>query len=82
MQVQCMNQGTQSQCSGTTQRDGVGREVGGGSGWGDTCAPVADSCRCMAKTHHNTVKSLSSDENINMFKKFKNTRIKLYSRRI
>ena len=23
-------QGTQSQCSGTTQRDGVGRELGGG----------------------------------------------------
>ena len=24
-----MKQGTQNQCSGTTQRDGVGREVGG-----------------------------------------------------
>ena len=22
----------------------------GGSGWGDTCAPMADSCRCMAET--------------------------------
>ena len=22
----------------------------GGSGWGDTCVPVADSCQCMAKT--------------------------------
>jgi len=21
-----------------------------GSGWGDTCAPMADSCQCMAKT--------------------------------
>ena len=39
--------GTQSQCSGTTQRDGVGREIQGG---GDKRAPVADSCRCMAKT--------------------------------
>ena len=29
-QVQCMKQGTQSQCTGTTQRDGMGREVGGG----------------------------------------------------
>ena len=28
-----MKQGTQSWCSGTTQRDGVGREWG--SGWGD-----------------------------------------------
>ena len=27
MQVQCMKQGTHSWCSGTTQRDGVGREV-------------------------------------------------------
>ena len=30
MQAQCMKQGTQSQCSGTTQRDRVEREVGGG----------------------------------------------------
>ena len=30
VQVRCMKQGTQSQCSGTTQRDRVGREVGGG----------------------------------------------------
>ena len=29
-------QGTQSRCSGTTQRDRVRREVGGGSGWGGT----------------------------------------------
>ena len=26
----CMKQGTQSWCSGTTQMDGVGKEVGGG----------------------------------------------------
>ena len=45
-----MKQGTQSQCSGTTQRDGREREVGGGLGWRDTCTPVADSCPCMAKT--------------------------------
>ena len=42
-QVRSMKQGTQSQCSGTTQRDGAGREVGG-SGQGDTCVPVGDSC--------------------------------------
>ena len=32
--------------------EGWGAEGGGmeGSEWGDTCAPVADSCRCMAKT--------------------------------
>ena len=30
VQARWMKQGTQSQCSGTTQRDGVGRETGGG----------------------------------------------------
>ena len=45
-----MKQGTQSWCSGTTLRDGIGREVGGGFRMGDTCTPVADSCQCMAKT--------------------------------
>ena len=30
--------------------DGMGREVGGGFWIEDTCASVADSCRCMAKT--------------------------------
>ena len=34
-----MKQGTQSWCSGTTQRDGVGKEVGGGSGWGTHVHP-------------------------------------------
>ena len=38
-----------SRSSGTTLRDGVGREVGGGSGWG-THVPMADSCECLAKT--------------------------------
>ena len=30
--------------SGMTQRDGMGREVGGGFRMGNTCTPVADSC--------------------------------------
>ena len=29
--------------SGTTQRDGMGREEGGGFRMGNTCKPVADS---------------------------------------
>ena len=37
-------------CTGKTQRDGVGREVGGGIGIGNTCKSMADSCQCMAKT--------------------------------
>ena len=30
-------------CTGTTQRDGVGREEEGGFRMGNTCIPVADS---------------------------------------
>ena len=33
----------------TTQRDGTGREEGGGLRMGNTCTPAADSCRHMAK---------------------------------
>ena len=36
-------------CTGMTQRDGKGREVGGGFRSGNLCTPVADSCWCMAK---------------------------------
>ena len=34
---------------GMTQRDDMGREVGGGFRIGNSCTPVADSCQCMAK---------------------------------
>ena len=30
-------------CTGTTQREGMGREEGGGNRMGNTCIPVADS---------------------------------------
>ena len=33
----------QLKCTGTTQRDGMGREEGGGFRMGNTCIPVADS---------------------------------------
>ena len=36
--------------TGKTQRDGVGREVGGRIRMGNTCKSMADSCKCMAKT--------------------------------
>ena len=36
--------------SGTTQRDGVGREMKEGFRMEDTSRPVTDSCQCMAKT--------------------------------
>ena len=31
-------------CTGMTQRDGMGREVGGGFRTRNTCTPVEDSC--------------------------------------
>ena len=37
--VRCMSQGAQGWCTGTTQRDGMVREVGGGSGWGTHVNP-------------------------------------------
>ena len=35
--------------TGMALRDGMGREVGEGFRMGKTCAPMADSCQCMAK---------------------------------
>ena len=40
----------QASCTGKTQRDQVEREVGGGSGMGNTCRSMADSCQCTTKT--------------------------------
>ena len=40
----------------TTQRDGMGREEGGGFRMGNTCTPMTDPCQCMAKKHYNIVK--------------------------
>ena len=31
-------------CTGMTQRDAMGRDVGGGFRMGNTCTPVVDSC--------------------------------------
>ena len=40
----------QGWCTGMTQRDGMGREVGGGFRMGNTCKSMADSCQSMSKT--------------------------------
>ena len=40
----------QGWCIGMTQREGMGREVGGGFRMGNTCKSMADSCQHMAKT--------------------------------
>ena len=44
VQVRCMILDAWGWCTGTTQRDGMGREVGGGFRMGNTCIPVVDSC--------------------------------------
>ena len=40
----------QGWCTGKTQRYGMEREAGGGTGMGNTCKSMADSCQCMPKT--------------------------------
>ena len=44
-----MRQDARGWCTGMTQRDGMGKEVGGEFRLGNTCTPMADSRRCMAK---------------------------------
>ena len=40
----------QAWCIGKTQRNRVEREVEEGTGMGNTCKSMADSCQCMTKT--------------------------------
>ena len=40
----------QGWCTRMTQRDGIGREMGGGFRMGNTCKSMADAYQCMAKT--------------------------------
>ena len=47
--VQCRIQHAWGWCNGMTQRDVMGRKVGGGFMFGNACTPVVDSCQCMAK---------------------------------
>ena len=57
VQVRCMQQGTQSQCMGTTQRDGMGREEGLGFGTGGHMYVCGWFMSTYGKNHHNIVKS-------------------------
>ena len=41
--VQCTMLDAWGWCTRTAQRDGMGREEGGGFGMGNTCIPVTDS---------------------------------------
>ena len=49
VQVQCRIRDAWGWCTGMTQRDGTGRDVGDGFRMGNMCIPVADLCWCMAK---------------------------------
>ena len=44
IQFRCMIQDARGWCTGMTQRDGMGREMGEGFRMGNTCTPVEDSC--------------------------------------
>ena len=50
-----MKQDTQSWCSGTTQRDSVGREVGGGFRIGGHMYTYGPFMLMYGKNHHNIV---------------------------
>ena len=41
--------GAQGWCTGMTQRDGMGREMGGWFRMGNTCTLMADLSQCVAK---------------------------------
>ena len=49
VQVRCTILDAWGWCIGTTQREGMGREEGGGFRMGRMGIPVADSFRCLAK---------------------------------
>ena len=49
VQVRCTILDAWGWCTGVTQRDGMGREEGGGFRMGNTCIPVADSFQYLAK---------------------------------
>ena len=49
VQVRCTMLDAWGWCTGTTRRDGMGREEGGVFGMRNTCMPVADSFRYMAE---------------------------------
>ena len=50
VQVRCTILDACGRCTETTQRDGTGREEGGGFRMGNTCIPVVDSFWYMAKS--------------------------------
>ena len=67
--VWCRIQKAWGWCTGMTQRDGMGREVGGRFRMENTCTPVADACWCMAKPVQYCKVKKNNNEKKNFFKK-------------
>ena len=59
VQVRFMKQGTQSRCTGTTQRNGMGRAVGVGIGTGGHTYTHVWFMSTYGKNHHNIAKQLA-----------------------
>ena len=49
---------SESWCTGKTQRDGIGREAGGGIGTGNRCKSMADLCQCMTNRPYYIIHTL------------------------
>ena len=64
--------------TGMTQRDGMGRQVGGVFRMGNTCTPVVDSCQCIAKPIQ-YCKVISLQLKYTYIKKIKLTKEKFYT---
>ena len=58
-----------------TQRDGMGREVGGGFRMGNTCKSMVDSYQCMAKTTTNIVKKKKKPNSSTRFDIYYSSRV-------
>ena len=78
MQIRCMKQGTQSWCSGTTQMDGVRRELGRGFRMVGYMYTHGWFMSMYDKNHHNIVISLQLNKffkNFNLKQKSKSTNL-------
>ena len=53
VKVWCMRQGAQGRCTGMTQKDGMGREVGGGVQDGEHVYTRGRFMSIYGKTHYN-----------------------------
>ena len=61
VQVQYMRQGAQGWCTGMTQRDGMGKEVGGGVQDGEHIYTHGLFISMYGKNHYNILKYLASN---------------------